>query len=104
MRKSTVLSLAVLGWSLSSAIAQSGIKSGSMSIGGSNRNYLVYVPEGLPPNPPLVIAVHGMDETSEKMRSLSAWDRVADTAKIVVVYPQSKGGTWELGANGNDIK
>jgi poly(3-hydroxybutyrate) depolymerase len=105
MRKFGAISVTALCWALSCpTLAQTGIKNGSMNIGGSNRTYLEYVPAGLPANPSLVIAVHGMDETSEKMRSLSAWDLVADTAKIVVVYPQSKGNTWDLGANGNDIK
>ena len=33
----------------------------------------------------------------------SRWDQVADTAKFLVVYPQSDGSTWDLSGTGNDI-
>ncbi len=86
------------------ARAQTGIQNGSMNIGGVNRTYMVYLPSGLPANPPLVFSVHGMNQTNTWMRSASSWDKVADSAKIVVVYPQSNGSTWDLSANGNDVK
>jgi dienelactone hydrolase len=45
-----------------------------------------------------------MNQTNTWMRSASSWDKVADSAKIVVVYPQSDGARWDLSANGNDVK
>jgi len=86
------------------ARAQSGIQNGSMTINGVNRTYMVYLPSGLPANPPLVFSVHGMNQTNTWMRGASSWDKVADSAKIVVVYPQSDGARWDLAANGNDVK
>lgn len=81
-------------------------QTGTITIGGVARNYIVYAPSGLSGNPPLVFSVHGMNQTNTWMRSASGWDKIADTAKekFVVVYPQSNGNTWDLSAGGNDVK
>lgn len=86
------------------ALSQTGIQNGSMLVNGVNRTYMVYLPSGLPASPPLVFSVHGMNQTNTWMRGASSWDKVADSAKIVVVYPQSDGARWDLAANGNDVK
>lgn len=87
-----------------SAVAQTypGVKS-TINVNGKNRTIDVYAPNGMGKNRPMVISCHGMGQDIAYQKQQSRWDLVADTAKFLVVYPQSDGSTWDLGANGNDI-
>lgn len=101
--KSVVVS--AIGAMLSvSAVAQSlpGVKS-TISVNGKNRTIDVYAPSGMGENRPMVISAHGMGQDIAYQKENSRWDQVADTAKFLVVYPQSDGSTWDLSASGADI-
>lgn len=79
-------------------------ENGSMTIGGTSRNYIIHVPSGLPANPALVLDLHGMSSNASQQEQLSGMDKVADQDKFIVVYPNSDGSTWDLSAGGNDVK
>jgi poly(hydroxyalkanoate) depolymerase family esterase len=79
-------------------------ESGSMTIAGKSRTYIVHVPSGLAANPPLVLNLHGMSSNASQEEQLSGMDKVADQGKFIVVYPNSDGSTWDLTATGNDVK
>ncbi|MBR4814399.1 MAG: dienelactone hydrolase family protein, partial [Paludibacteraceae bacterium] len=87
-----------------SVAAQSlpGVKS-TINVNGKNRTIDVYAPSGMGENRPMVISAHGMGQDIAYQKQQSRWDQVADTAKFLVVYPQSDGSTWDLGANGADL-
>ncbi|MBP5457474.1 MAG: carbohydrate-binding protein [Paludibacteraceae bacterium] len=79
-----------------------GVKS-TINVNGKNRTIDVYAPSGMGENRPMVISAHGMGQDIAYQKQQSRWDQVADTAKFLVVYPQSDGSTWDLGASGADI-
>jgi poly(hydroxyalkanoate) depolymerase family esterase len=59
---------------------------------GSNPGNLLmfsYAPQGMPPNAPLVLALHGCTETASAFTN-AGWDGLADTYKFYVVYPQQQ--------------
>jgi poly(hydroxyalkanoate) depolymerase family esterase len=49
-----------------------------------------YVPEDLPPNAPLVIALHGCTQTSDEYDHGAGWSSLADRLGFAVVYPQQQ--------------
>ena len=100
----TALVTAIGAMLSASVAAQSlpGVKS-TINVNGKNRTIDVYAPSGMGENRPMVISAHGMGQDIAYQKQQSRWDQVADTAKFLVVYPQSDGSTWDLGANGADI-
>ena len=103
LKKTTFV--AVIGTMLSAAaFAQDlpGTKS-TISVNGKSRTIDIYAPDGMGENRPLVISAHGMGQDIAYQKENSRWDLVADTAKFLVVYPQSDGSTWDLSGTGDDI-
>ncbi len=100
----TALVTAIGAMLSASVAAQSlpGVQS-TINVNGKNRTIDVYAPSGMGENRPMVISAHGMGQDIAYQKQQSRWDQVADTAKFLVVYPQSDGSTWDLGANGADI-
>ena len=49
-----------------------------------------YVPQRMPANPALVIALHGCTQTAEGYNQGSGWSDLADRAGFVVVFPQQQ--------------
>ncbi len=70
-------------------------------VDGAERRYAVYVPENIEnTNPPLVFALHGGSGNIENMTGESnyaapfkIWMNIADTAKLIIVYPEGLNGT-----------
>jgi polyhydroxybutyrate depolymerase len=69
--------------------------SGSFVSGGLTREYLLYVPRSYDPAKPtpLVISLHGAALWGAGQRDISQWNRVADSAGFVVVYPSGARGS-----------
>ncbi len=65
-------------------------------VDGKSRNMIVHVPENTPQNAPLVITLHGFNQSAEYQRSTTRWDAVADTAKFIVVYPDAINSWWDV--------
>lgn len=55
---------------------------------GISRDYILYIPENLPNNAPLVVVSHGYTSSAKTMMSYSGMNKVADEEKFLVVYPQ----------------
>ena len=53
-----------------------------------SRDYILYIPENLPTNAPLVVVSHGYTSSAKTMMSYSGMNKVADEEKFLVVYPQ----------------
>lgn len=100
----TALVTAIGAMLSASVAAQSlpGVQS-TIKVNGKDRTIDVYAPSGMGENRPMVISAHGMGQDIAYQKQQSRWDQVADTAKFLVVYPQSDGSTWDLSANGPDI-
>jgi polyhydroxybutyrate depolymerase len=72
------------------------IAAGSIVVNGQTRTYQVYVPKGLAPGAPLVLAMHGSGENGTAMRIETgyAFERLADERGFAVVYPNGENGHW----------
>src|SRR5499427_4817829 len=55
-----------------------------------NLRMFAYAPEHMPPQAPLVIALHGCTQTSDEYDHGSGWSSLADSHGFVVVYPQQQ--------------
>jgi polyhydroxybutyrate depolymerase len=68
----------------------------SMTFGGIDRSYRVYKPAGLPASAPLVVMLHGGFGDGAQAEKAYGWDQLADSAKIVVAYPDGVGRAWNV--------
>jgi polyhydroxybutyrate depolymerase len=68
----------------------------SMVMDGRKRTYQAYVPKGLAPGAPLVVAMHGSGENGSALRIEMgyAFERLADERGFAVVYPNGVDGHW----------
>jgi polyhydroxybutyrate depolymerase len=91
--------LAALGLALSAGSATAETIRGKLYTGGSERNYVVFVPDSAPPDRrlPLVIALHGPLMTGRSMRTLFGMDEYAEREGFAVAYPDSRGPRWNDG-------
>lgn len=68
----------------------------SVTVGTTTRKMLTYVPKQLPESPALVISLHGYGQSPEYQMNQTKWNELADTAHIVVVYPQGNNNAWDI--------
>lgn len=79
---------------------------------GMNREYIYYSPANLPPNSPLIFAVHGYTDDAEHFQNYIKLNQLADSLKFAVCYPrgtidQAGKRYWYVGYDlhkGADIK
>jgi len=55
-----------------------------------NLRMFAHAPTHLPPNAPLVIALHGCTQTSDEYDHGTGWSALADSLSFAVVYPQQQ--------------
>ncbi len=70
-----------------------------VNVNGALRTFILHLPIGYNPRNkyPLVILLHGADETSQDMARLSRFDFVADRYGFIAFYPDSEGASWDIG-------
>jgi poly(3-hydroxybutyrate) depolymerase len=68
----------------------------TMSFGGLDRSYRLYIPAGLPTPAPLVVMLHGGFGSAQQAERAYGWDQLADSAKFVVAYPDGVGRAWNV--------
>lgn len=85
-----VLALLLVGLAVPSGAAAKGSLSHSTYTepGGLTRSYYLYVPAGLKPGRPVVMFLHGCNETALQGLAATGFNRLADKEKIAVVYPE----------------
>jgi poly(hydroxyalkanoate) depolymerase family esterase len=73
--------------------------------GGLTRTFLVYKPAGLKPGRPVVMMLHGCNQTAPQAMTASRFNALADRQKITVVYPQQVASTGSSApvSDGNGI-
>jgi poly(hydroxyalkanoate) depolymerase family esterase len=60
---------------------------------GSNPGNLImyrYTPPGLPAGAPLVVALHGCNQSAKDYADLSGWSHLADRWRFSVIYPEQR--------------
>jgi len=67
-----------------------------MNVGGRDRNYRLYLPAGLPASVPLVVVMHGYSGSAKQAERDYNWDRLADSGKFVVAYPDGLNRSWNV--------
>jgi poly(3-hydroxybutyrate) depolymerase len=87
MRKILSLMMAVVMMAMGITIAQQTEYSGT--INNLARNWIFYVPQGLSESRPLVFCLQGCCSDYAAWATESGYNKIADTAKIVVCYPQA---------------
>ncbi len=59
-----------------------------------DRQFILYKPENLPVNAPLIIFLHGRNQNALDAASFG-FNAIADTAQFAVCYPQGMNCTWD---------
>lgn len=73
----------------------------SIQVGSTARQMIVYAPAGIKQNSPLVISMHGMNQTMYDQKSQTQFQSVAQANNFVLVFPQSNGSQWQLWGTGD---
>jgi len=71
----------------------------SLTLDGVERNYRIYVPAKLADPAPVIVVLHGATQNGAIMevQTGKGFDRLADQAGVLVVYPDSVGRRWNDG-------
>jgi polyhydroxybutyrate depolymerase len=90
--------LVVAGCAAPGSATPQGFTGGStnhaLSVGGLDRSYRLYIPDGLTTAAPLVVMLHGGFGSAQQAERAYGWDQLADSAKFVVAYPDGEGRAW----------
>ena len=68
----------------------------TMTVGAVTRNYIKYLPAGLnvqTEEVSLVVILHGLGDVNSNMAA-AGFNNIADTARIIAIYPQGKPNSW----------
>lgn len=81
-------------------------QTGRLEYAGQTRTYYVHVPPGFTPGTPapLVLALHGGGGRARHMAQLSHFNREADRAGFLVVYPEGIDQHWNDGRDVQDYR
>ena len=95
------LSLFFLFTLLLSCISANAYKKVSIDItvNGQKRNMLVFTPNTVSDNMPLMIITHGMNQNPEYQSDNDKMYELIDTEKFIVAYLRSDGNTWDVGGD-----
>ena len=94
MKKQLLASVLMAFCFLLPSAAQQKIK-----VGGTEREYKIYVPKNLGEKRPLLISCHGMNQDAAYQMNMLDIKSVADTAKFVTVFPEGISKSWDLDGN-----
>ena len=67
---------------------------GTLVYQGVERHYVLHKPHEQKGAVPLVVALHGLDESVDELRQSWTMDRVADREGFDVLYPEALAGRW----------
>lgn len=81
------------------ATSATALQAENITVGGTSRNYIVYVPKNLGEGRPLLISCHGMNQDAAYQKGMLTIESVADTAKFVTVFPNGIDKGWDISGN-----
>jgi polyhydroxybutyrate depolymerase len=67
-----------------------------IKVGGRDRSYRLYMPAGLPASARLVVVMHGVSGSARQAERAYGWDKLADTGRFVVAYPDGLNRSWNV--------
>jgi len=79
------------------------VKREKITVAGSEREYVSYVPKNLGMKRPLLISCHGMNQDANYQKGMMDLQPIADTAKFVTVFPEGEGKSWDISGE-KDVK
>jgi poly(3-hydroxybutyrate) depolymerase len=68
----------------------------SIKVGSTTRDMIIYAPPGIEPNRPLVISMHGMNQTMNDQKNQTQFQSVAEANNFILVFPQAIDNSWQL--------
>ena len=68
-------------------------------VDGKTRNMVIYTPDNVTENLPLMIVTHGMNQSPEVQYGGDRMYELIDKEKFIVTYLRSNGNTWDIGGN-----
>jgi polyhydroxybutyrate depolymerase len=72
---------------------------GTITVDGILRDYILYTPPGLRSKPvPLLLALHGGQQYGDAMEQITGFDSLAEADGFIVAYPNGHGQTWNAGS------
>ena len=72
----------------------------TVNVGGRDRIYRLHKPSGLPASAGLVVVLHGGFGSAEQAERSYGWDKLADSEKFVVAYPDGVNRAWNVNGGG----
>lgn len=96
-----IFTLPVFVFSVFAALAQ--LTDETISINGVTRSYKLYIPAGFnaqTESPDMIIIMHGLGGTNSDMVG-AGFNFIADTARVITVYPQALNNSWGMSAWNN---
>lgn len=96
-----IFTLPVFVFSVFAAFAQ--LTNETISINGVTRSYKLYIPAGFnaqTESPDMIIIMHGLGGTNSDMVG-AGFNFIADTARVIAVYPQALTNSWGMTAWNN---
>ncbi len=68
----------------------------NINVNGKSRSMNVYAPKNIEKGRPLIIQMHGMNQDAPYQQNAAKWEPIADTARIVVVFPNGENKAWDI--------
>ncbi len=62
---------------------------------GTERGYILYIPEDLPENAPIVMGLHGYSSSAQIFKNRYGWDELAEEYKFIMCYPQGTENVYD---------
>lgn len=67
-----------------------------ITVGGASRLIKVHTPPMLQDNAPLVISMHGVNQSAEYQMNNTNWNNLSDKNGFIVVFPEGEGLWWDV--------
>ncbi len=68
----------------------------TLTVGTATRKMIVHAPSGIETDRPLVISMHGMNQTMYDQKNQTQFISVADANNFLLVFPQAVNNQWQL--------
>jgi polyhydroxybutyrate depolymerase len=72
-----------------------------VDVDNRTRNFIVHLPQGYDPKQhyPVMILLHGSNQSAEDMERLTHFNQLADKNSIIAIYPNAVRGEWNIGVH-----